>query len=361
MSERFVAAERVREDIKGLVPYDTHPFPKVIRMDANENPYTFPEEVVGEMLKELKGDTFTRYPDPGAVRLREALGEYNGISPGKIMVGNGSDEMIQLLYLTFGGRGRTVFLPVPTFSMFRIHARIAGTKVEKLPMEEGFRVPIEEILKGAEDCQADIIVLVTPNNPTGTVIPEKDLLQVLENTQALVVIDEAYYEFNRQSVVPYLEKYPNLVVLRTFSKAFGLAGMRVGYLVANEPVIFELNKLKQPFNVNSFSQIAAQAALRHREVFEEQIQNILRERERVFIALEGMSGVRPYPSQANFVLFKTPVKSTEVYEKLLEQGILIRDLGKEPGLLQDCLRVTVGKKEENDLFLEKLGVILAGG
>ncbi|ADG81704.1 histidinol-phosphate transaminase [Thermincola potens] len=356
MSIQFDVRTRVREDLRDLVPYDTHPYPNVIRMDLNENPYPFPEAVCQEIIKKLNSDVFTRYPDPGAVELRQALADYNGVAPDNLIAGNGSDELIQLIYLTFGGNDRTVLIPVPTFSMFKIHARITGTGVEEMRTGEDFAVPVQKLVERAR-AGIDIVVLVSPNNPTGTVIPPEDIMYVLENTSALVIVDEAYFEFKRETIVSHLNRYPNLIVLRTFSKAFGLAGMRVGYLISNESVIKELNKIKQPFNVNSFSQLAARTALKYRELFDEQIGMIIEEREKLFMELQGLSGVTAFPSQSNFILFRTPVNSDKVYQELLKGGILIRNLGKVPGL-EDCLRVTIGKKEENAIFLEKLGVIL---
>ncbi len=357
MAKEFNIRERVRKEVQDLVPYDTHPYPNVIRMDLNENPYPFPPQIMEEILTNLNGDTFTRYPDPGAVELRAALARYNGVEPDNLLVGNGSDELIQLLYLTFGGTDCKVLVPVPTFSMFKINAQITGTQVVELPLAEGFRVPIDQLLAKDREIKPGIIVLVSPNNPTGTTLPQEDIYRVLDETDALVVVDEAYFEFNRETVVTSLSRYPNLIVLRTFSKAFGLAGLRVGYLMANQPVIREFNKIKQPFNANSFSQLSARIALKYPELFAEQIDMIIGERERLLLGLQKLEGVEVFPSQSNFILFKPPIDSQVIYRELLQSGILIRDLGRATGLT-NCMRVTVGKKEENRLFLEKLAEIL---
>lgn len=340
----------LRPALRDLVPYRVPAHPGVIKLDANENPYDFPVEVRETIVRDLDTALFSRYPDPAAEGLREALSDYAAVRPEQVMVGNGSDELILDLLLAFGA-GRQVVIPVPTFGMYRLHAVIAGAQpifVARRELEQP--VDPEALAKAAED--AAVIILCSPNNPTGDMLPLGDLVALLERTRAVVVVDEAYYEFAGETARELLEEHPRLVLLRTFSKAFGLAGLRVGYMLAAPQMVEAVWRVKQPFNVNTFSQLAATQVLRHRLLFETGITKIVQERERLFAALQRVPGVRALPSRANFILFSTPLPAAAVYEGLLARGVLIRNL--DGPYLQGCLRVTVGRPLENDRFIAAL-------
>lgn len=343
----------VRDDIKELVPYEPHLFENVIKMDANENPHTFPPEVVKNIFAGITSDDFIRYPDPQGTELKAKLSQFTGQPPGNIVLGNGSDELIQLILQTFGGPGRRVVIPVPTFSMYRIHGEISGTIPVEVPRDEKFGLVTDELLVQMQHPDTRVTFIASPNNPTGNCVPIHQIRELVEEVKSLVVVDEAYIDFGGETSLPMLREYPNLVILRTFSK-IGLAGLRVGYLVANRDVTLELLKVKQPYNVNTVSQKAACNVLDNWQLFREQIAEIASERVRLAAGLQKIPGVRVYPSQANFILFSVPVSPAEVHQRLVEAGILIRKgLGNTHGL-ENCLRVTVGTKQENDLFLEKL-------
>ncbi len=361
--------ELVREDLRSLVPYEPYVFPDVVKLDANENPYPFPPEVIQDIFNSLKGDTFTRYPDPFGRELTVKLAGLTGVDPENIVLGNGSDELIQLILQTFGGPGKRVVIPYPTFSMYKVHGQITGTRPVEVPRDGAFGLVMDEMLPEVENEGTRVVYIATPNNPTGNCVPVDQIRQLLKAAAsgggtgrlgkgALVVVDEAYIDFGGETCLPLLGDYPNLVILRTFSKV-ALAGLRIGYLLAAGEVVRELLKVKQPYNVNAFSQTAALAVLDRWPVFREQIKKIVSERDRLAAELGKIQGVTVFPSMANFILFGVPGEPGEIHRQLLNQGVLIRyGLGRSHGL-DRCMRVTIGIRQENDLFLEKIKGILS--
>lgn len=346
-------SDLAREDIRDMIPYEPHMFSNVIKLDANENPHLFPEEVRREIFNRVSGDSFTRYPDPMGHQLKSKIAEITGMKPENVVLGNGSDELIQLILQTFGGPGKRVVIPVPTFSMYKIHGQITGTQPVEVPRDEKFDLVNDNLLPEIKHPDTRVTFIATPNNPTGNSVPLEQICYLVENTDSLVVVDEAYIDFGGETALPLLRKYPNMVILRTFSKV-ALAGLRIGYLVAHPDVTRELLKVKQPYNVNAFSQIAAVTVLDFWPSFRRQIEEIISERERLVNQLQKSPGVTVYPSQANFILFRVQESAAKHHQYLLEQNILIRmGLGQTHGL-EDCLRVTVGTRQENDLFLEKM-------
>ncbi|MBM7854264.1 histidinol-phosphate aminotransferase [Desulfohalotomaculum tongense] len=356
MREDFNPALLMREDLRDLKPYQPHDYPNTIKLDANENPYPFPPRALKELNDLLSDVNFPRYPDPAAVELRRSIAGYAGVRPGQVMVGNGSDELIFYLALAFGSGGK-VAIASPTFSMYRIHSRIAGADPVEIPRERDFSINPRAMVKAVQAAGARMLVLCSPNNPTGNAIPLETVEEILAGTSGLVVVDQAYLEFGGADCVPLLEKYPHLVILRTFSKAFGLAGLRVGYMLAGEPLINELLRIKQPYNLNSFSQRAAWVALKYLPVFKEQWKQIISQRDYIKEELSQMPGIRVYPSDANYILFHTEMGAGVLHNKLLEKRILIRNLGKDmPGYL----RVNAGTREESEAFIQAMSAITNG-
>ena len=343
----------VREDIRDLVPYEPHLFSNVIKLDANENPHLFPADLMRALYSGLDGETFTRYPDPTCRELKNRIAGFTGTSPDNVILGNGSDELIQLILQTFGGPGKRVIIPVPTFSMYKIHGQITGTLPVDVPRDESFGLAMEQLLVEIKHPATRVTFIATPNNPTGNAVPADQVRRLAEEANSLVVADEAYIDFGGETCLPLLKDYPNLIILRTFSK-IGLAGLRVGYLLAHQDVTVELLKVKQPYNVNAFSQMAAATVIDRWPLLRKQIEEIISERERLAAELGTIPGMTVYPSQANFILFRVPGSAPEIHARLLDGGILVRvGLGTTLGL-GNCLRVTVGTRQENDLFLEKL-------
>ncbi len=346
-----------RQDIKNLLAYNFQPFRDgLIKLDANENPFAFPFALQEKIYQQLRADSFTRYPDDLAGELREKISRHTGVSIEGIMVGNGSDELILNLCLAVGS-GAQVVIATPTFSMYRINSQIAGAVPVEVPRRQpGFTLDHKALVRAAGDKKTKLIFLCSPNNPTGNAIPREEIAAILEESRALVVVDEAYIDFGGQTCLPLLKKYPHLVILRTFSKAFGLAGLRVGYLLGAPEVVGELYRVKQPFNLNTFSQVAACVALAHQGEFAKMIEAIVRDRDKLSQELASLPGVTVFPSEANFILFRTRLPAGMVFQRLLQEGVLIRNLHGPH--LEECLRVTVGREEENRFFMEKMKKIL---
>ncbi|KLU63503.1 histidinol-phosphate aminotransferase 2 [Peptococcaceae bacterium CEB3] len=341
------AAALARKEILSLKPYTSKPYPRAVKLDANENPFPWPDGMREELLgAEL---SLNRYPDGGAQELKRALAGYTGVSETGILPGNGSDELIQLIFTVFGGEGRAVVLHPPTFVMYETAARVTGTKVEEVPLRDDLRLDAEGIIKAASAPAAHVIILCNPNNPTGSRFAQEDILEIIRESGKVVVVDEAYAEFSGASMVEMVSRYPNLLIMRTFSKAFGLAGLRLGYLLGQDEIIDLLNRARQPFNVNAFSQKAGVTALRYESEYKKQIAVIQKEIGKIYRELNEIPGIRAYPTAANFVLFQCAAPA-QLAEDLWARGFLVRNLGDIP-VLGPSLRMSSGLPEENGRFL----------
>lgn len=343
----------VRSSIRRLTAYHIDETPVRIKLDAMENPYPLPEEVRREIAEACENAMLNRYPDPSAKELKSAIAEYWGMEQDSMMLGNGSDELIQAIVLAFGG---PVLFPTPSFAMYELTSRALSQKIVAVPLDKDFDIDPDRLIRKARQVKARVIFLACPNNPTGNRFSDDAVRLIVEKTGAAVVIDEAYYSFSGKTWLPALREYPNMVILRTLSK-IGLAGLRVGIMAASQKVIEELNKVRLPYNINVLSQTAAKTALKHRDVLDGQISRLISERERLYNGLSELEGIGPYPSETNFILFRTEGDAVRIYEGLKQRGILIKNLSK-PGPLRNCLRVTVGMPEENAEFLSALKAIL---
>lgn len=346
-----------RDELASLVPYAAKLARAEIDLSANENPRNLPGELLERLRSRMRDIPYNRYPDPMAEGLRELIARANGLEPANILVGNGGDELLLDMVLAWGGPGRRLLTAPPTFVMYEIDARMTGTEVVAVPRREDFSVDEEAVLAAVEE-GVGIVMLSNPNNPTGTLTPESFLMELLDATDALVVVDEAYFEFSRHTMRHHMPRHKNLVILRTFSKAFSLAGLRVGYLLAHEDVVLELTKVRQPYSVNSFSQMAAATVFNERAVFESAIDEVLRGRDFLGEGLGRMAGVEVFPSDANFILFRVEHASALWRDLLHEHSILVRDFSRTP-YLEDCLRVTVGTPAENEAFIEAMDELMA--
>jgi|SRR5680860_93432 len=346
----------VRAEVRQLVPYETKHMPECIKLDANENPFPWPAGMREALFSEKLA--FNRYPDGMAQDLKKAIATYTKTPPEGILVGNGSDELIQLILLTFGGLGKSLIIHPPTFGMYQIAARLTDTAVVQVPLLNGLALDTEQMLEAANSPEAHVMIVCNPNNPTGSLFPRADILRLVQESGRIVVVDEAYAEFSEETLIPEIENYPNLVILRTFSKSFGMAGLRLGYLLGQPETIALINRVRQPFNVNSFSQKAGILALDYLGEYQAQIQQIKEETQQLYEGLSQLSDVVVYPTKANFILFKTfdPDGWTE---ELLRRGFLIRNMGVLP-VLGKCLRFSAGLPEENKEFLRVIREISAG-
>lgn len=342
--------------LDGLIPYDPKYLPAKQLMSANENPNNVPEEVQIEIRKVLRNFPFNRYPDPLANELRDLIAEANGLSRNNVLIGNGGDELLFNFALAWGGPGRTFLNLPPTFSVYEANARLVGTKVVNIPRTETFDIDEEAVLDRVSKGDIDFIMITSPNNPTGKLAPGAFVRKLLNATDALVMVDEAYFEFSRSTMRPLLQEHENLVILRTFSKAFSLAGVRLGYLLANESVIREFIKVRQPYSVDALSQAIGRVVFKNRAKFEIGISQIIEQRAVLLDELRSLPNVEAFDSDSNYILVRLP-KAGKVWEQLYERGILVRDFSSSP-LLENCLRISVGLPEENRKLIAALKEIL---
>jgi histidinol-phosphate aminotransferase len=347
----------VKTEVRELAAYRAEePRPGFVKLDANESPFPLPASIRRELIDALQGVPVNRYPDPKADRLRLMLAAEHGIAPGQLVLGNGSDELIQLVLLAVGAPGATVLAPVPTFSMYELIARGQGLRFDGVPLGPRFEPDPARLVEAIDRAHPRVVFLASPNNPTGGVFSEAEVLKILAAAPGLVVVDEAYGPYAGSSMLSHLVEQERLVILRSLSK-IGLAGLRIGYVVSHLSLAVELEKIRLPFNVNAFSQAAAVLLLSHREWIDANVSEVIRERGRVASRLAAIPGVEVFPSEANFILFRTAPPSDEVFDGLLGEGVLVRNLGSAPGLAK-CLRVTVGTREENERFLAALAKVM---
>ena len=335
----------LRKNIKELVPYssarDEFKGEASVYLDANENSY-------GSPLNE----SFNRYPDPLQFKVKKRLSEIKGVPPRNIFLGNGSDEAIDILFRAFCNPGSDNVITVPpTYGMYEVSANINDVEARKIILTTNFQLNMEGIAEAIDE-HTKIIFICSPNNPTGNSINRNDIETLLANFNGLVVIDEAYINYSRQKTfIQELTEYSNLVVLQTLSKAWGLAGLRVGMAFASEEIIEIFNKVKPPYNINEASQLLALQALQNVEQVNNWIKETVAEREKLKSELNTLESVLTiYPSDANFILVKT-IRPKEIYQFMVNRGIIIRDRSKVE-LCEGCLRITIGTPNENELLIE---------
>jgi histidinol-phosphate aminotransferase len=329
-----------------------------VKINQNENPWDLPEAVKRRVLDKALVRPWARYPDFDPHELTEALARFAGWRADGTLAGNGSNELIEALLMVTVGPGTRVVIPEPTFTLYALLTEILGGEAVRVPLTEKLRYDTRALVEARRQSGAAVTIVCSPNNPTGTVLSRHDLERLLGAGDGIVALDEAYHEFAGETAVPLLEQHPNLVVLRTFSKAKALAGLRVGYLLASPELVREVNKARLPYNLNFFTQTAALAALEERDALDEMVGRIVEERERLIAALGNMPGVRAWPSKANFILLELlEVSPRVVFEALYRRGVLVRDVSSYP-MLSRCLRVSVGTPDENETFLHALGTAL---
>ncbi|HLB11864.1 MAG TPA: histidinol-phosphate transaminase [Dehalococcoidia bacterium] len=327
---------------------------RIIKLDGNENPYGCSPRV-GEALARHRGYHF--YPDPGQQELRKALQNYVGLDASYIIAGSGSDELIDLLLRAVIGPGDKVIDCPPTFGMYRFSTLVCGGRVVDVPRDDEYHILPDRVLEAVDD-GTKMIFLASPNNPTGAPLPLEIVPQLLK-TGILVVLDEAYYEFSGKTMAHEVPRHENLIVLRTFSKWAGLAGLRVGYGIMQEAISRHLWKIKPPYNVNVSAQVAVQETLADVPYLMANIEKVIAERERMSQALGDLGFLKPYPSEANFVFCQVlRGRGVEIRDALRERGIFVRYF--DTPLTHDALRISVGRPEDTDVLLEALREIGKG-
>lgn len=345
-------------NLAGVVPYDPKYIPAEVMISANENPDDVDQEVRREIEHEIRKVHLNRYPDPLANGLRDLIAEANGLDRDNVIVGNGGDELLFNIALAYGGPGRTMLNIPPTFSVYAYNAMLTRTNVVDIPRLADFGIDEDAVVRRVAQGDIDYLTITSPNNPTGDLASEEFVRRVLDASDTLVMVDEAYFEFSRRTVRPLLNEYDNLVILRTFSKAFSLAGVRLGYLLGSEGVINEFKKVRQPYSVDAVSQAIGQVVYKNRARFEKSVDRVIEEREKLVEGISAIGGIEVWPSDSNYVLVRL-ADAGEVWQKLLDAGVLVRDFSKSQ-YLENCLRISVGSPEENDKLLLELGRIVKG-
>lgn len=330
-----------------LESYKVEPQLQGIALDKNEIPWSLENKMQEALIKRIKTLEFNRYPDSDCTALKTALSEYTGINTDSIGVGNGSDEVISVLLQTFIEPGDTIAVQKPTFSMYKIYGTICGARVWEYTLDGNFEMNPDEFIVCMKKEKPKLVFICNPNNPTGRRLELPVIEQILKEAPGIVIVDEAYYEFSGLTAAGLLSKYKNLIILRTFSKAMGLAALRIGYILACPDTINYFDRVRSPFNVNTFAQAAAEELLKNMDIVEERVKIIKSERERLTKLLVELKGLQCFESWSNFILLRSPY-AREIYSKLKEAGIYIRSYSNPE--LKDCLRVTVGNPEENNCF-----------
>jgi histidinol-phosphate aminotransferase len=348
------ALRHVKPAVRALSAYSLSARPAPVKLNQNENPYDVPASVKRRVMEKALARPWSRYPGFDPQELLDALARFSGWRADGILAGNGSNELIEALMLVTVGQGTRVVIPEPTFTLYALLTGILGGTAVRVPLGPDFEYEPAALSRARRESEAPVTIVCSPNNPTGGVLAADDLRRLCQESDRLVIVDEAYHEFSGQTAVPLLAEHPNLVVLRTFSKALGAAGLRLGYLLAAPEIVREVNKARLPYNLNFFSEAAALAILEAAPAFGEVVGRLIAMRDQLVLDLAALPGVRAFPSQANFILFElAEAPPRRVFEELYAQGVLVRDVSAYPRL-QRCLRVTVGSEDENAAFLGAL-------
>jgi len=345
--------EIIRDDIRALTAYHVPDSAGMVKLDAMENPYGLPPALRARLARLIEDASLNRYPDSGAGELKSRLRESFGVpEAAALLLGNGSDEIIQMLVLAAARPGAVVLGVEPSFTMFRMISAFAGVRFVAVGLRDDFGLDTGRVLEAIERHRPGLIFLACPNNPTGNLFDIDAIERVIALAPGMVVIDEAYHAFAEYTFMTRLPRHTNLLVMRTLSK-IGLAGLRLGVLAGRAEWIAQLDKLRLPYNVSTLTQMVACEVLKHGAVLTEQATAIKLERGRLLCELQTIQGVTAYPSAANFILFRIS-HAERVFDGLIQRGVLVKSLHGSHHLLADCLRVTVGTPSENDAFLAAL-------
>ncbi|HZR13513.1 MAG TPA: histidinol-phosphate transaminase [Acidimicrobiia bacterium] len=346
-----------RDDLQALEGYHSPQLDVRVRLNTNESPFPPPRAFVDAWLAELGTVPLHRYPDRAARQLRVALAERLDQPVERVFCANGSNEVLQTLLLTYGGASRRALVFEPTYALHSHIARITGTPLVEAERRDDFSVDVDVARAAIAEHDPSLVFACSPNNPTGTV-DEHGTIDALTSTladtgRALLVVDEAYGEFAPRTAIDLVAEDRPLVVVRTYSKIWSMAALRLGFCVAPEWVVEELEKVVLPYHLGVPTQVAGRLALEYEEAMRARVDELVRERDRVQDALESQPGVTPFPSGANFVLFRVDGDGHAVWERLVARGVLVRDFARWPRL-DDCLRVSIGTRDENDAFVAAL-------
>ncbi|MGB9839398.1 histidinol-phosphate transaminase [Thermovenabulum sp.] len=357
----------LRKEIYEIEPFFEERPDFMIKLNANESYFDVPDDLKDEIFKEVKNKPFNLYNDPNSDELRKLLSEYCGLEKEQIFIGNGADEIIADINFAFAGPESKVYIFSPTFPSYEVFAKISGAEVINIPLvkikdKEFYRFDIDlneyydRLKKDSMGTKNKVMFICSPNNPTGDYFNEEAVKEIIESFDGIICIDEAYFEFGGKTYRDMIFEHENLIIIRTMSKIFSIAGLRIGYALGNKEIIRELFRVKLPFNVNLFSQTAASLILKNRERFLNNIGEIIKERDRMIEELMNIKNIRIFTTSTNFILLESNIEAKKVFEELVKRGILVRIYNSEA--LKFSLRVSVGKREENNKFIEALKEIL---
>ena len=345
---------QLNDKVKNLTPYEPISGTYEIRLDANESFLTFPEEIENEMVEALKNTALNRYPDPNATKLVEGFSKYFGINPECVTAGNGSDEIISVIMNAFLQKGDKILTLEPDFSMYRFYAEIAECESVKFQKNENLDVNIDDVISLANSEKVRIVIFSNPCNPTSRIVKKDDVRKLINNTDALVVLDEAYMDFaGDESLLSEFENYDNLIILKTCSKALGSAALRLGFAVANKTLTNVIRAVKSPYNVNSVSQALGEVLFAHPDYIDNCIKTVVESKKELYaelLKIESAQIEKIYETHTNFVFMKVK-NAKQVFEKMKENSIIIRNMG-------DYLRITAGTKCENEKMLDTFKKVL---
>ncbi len=345
----------IRNSVMELSEYFVLQNESIAKLNQNESPYDLPPALKKKILQKMHKSSWNRYPSLQTSHLAEAITAYTDYPSSGILVGNGSNEMIQAIFTSVCELTDKVLFISPGFSIYPRVAKLMGLEIVEVPLLDDFSFDVSAIIEKSKGVR--MIIFASPNNPTGTALGIEEIKEIAQKTKCLLVVDEAYFEFHRKTVQHLLNTLDNLVILRTCSKAFGLAGIRLGYLLARPEVVKQVRKAKLPFSVGIFQQIAGEVVMQNKEYVRDHVDNIIRERERIFLRLKEMQPIKPIPSFTNFILFEIQdISAKDVYESLYERGVLVRYFNTSR--LKNMLRVTMGTPAENNIFIRSLKKIL---
>jgi len=359
MKNKSLVERLIRPEVRALKSYHVPDATGLVKLDAMEDPYPWPASIKDEWLARLRRVDLNRYPDPRAAALRERLRSSLGVPPTlALMLGNGSDELIQIIVMALARPGATVLAPVPTFVMYEMIVRVLGLHFVGVPLRDDYSLDRAAMLEAISTHRPVAIFIAYPNNPTGNLFDRADIEAIMDVAPGLVVIDEAYHAFAGESFLADASHHDNVLVLRTLSKQ-GLAGLRLGILAGAPDWLDEFDKVRLPYNLGALAQASGLFALEHLDVMAAQMAQIREDREALYRALSGLADITVWPSRTNFLLFRCDRRpASEVFERLRAAGVLIKNLDGAGGALKGCLRVTVGTAEENASFLAALAQAL---
>lgn len=343
--------EWVRSTARGMSTYYNPSCAGKLRMDTSTNPLGC-NPAARRAIMECADMDLDQYPSTYSDGLRDELARFYSLDRDNFIVGNGSDEMLDILFKTFMEPGETVITAYPAYSLHGFFVRINGGKVTQIDLDEDFQLDVE----GINSAKGKMVIICTPNNPTSNLLRAEDVRAVVEGCDRPVVVDEAYGEFAGESFMPLVDRYENLIVTRTFSKAYGLAGMRVGYMASNLEMANVMQTVKIPYSLNRVSERVAVASLQDQTYVRQSVDTVNRERRHLNDGLTSL-GFHVFPSEANFILFRSPRESSQLVSRLADKGVLIRDFGRLRRL-ENCVRTTIGTREMNDQLLAKLGEVV---